>query len=210
MEVIQSTRPMEDVLRHLTALDLTRFTDNVLQMLATIPDLQLKYLRLGETLDAFHLSAQEYEIITARYRDAFHQLLPKLWKLQVLETTFVPGVTNETIQLLTDLDLNLHFAVLANSCVTLESDQPHITHMVPGDPLDPNLLTEFRDRLLRRNADLDLSNFHFRITDRESRAQLLAADIGFKFPNIFSCNSRDEVVSELCYPAMRNRLNIHF
>lgn len=176
--------PVIDVFQRLTTLDLTRFTDGVLKILAAIPNLQLKYLRLGDLSNELHLNAQEYEITTAKYREAFHQLLPKLRRLEYLKTWFVPGVTNETIQLLTDLDLNLKHASLAHSHVSLRRVSSLITFEIPADPLDPTLLIKFRDGILLRNPDLDLSELHFIVQKSESRDQLLAANTGFTFASV--------------------------
>lgn len=210
IEDIQSVRPMNDIFHHLIALDLTYFSDNVLQMLATIPNLQLKYLRLGSCRDEYIFQEQEYEITTTRYRDLFHHLLPRLRKLEVLETWFVPGVINETIQLLIDLDLKLKFAVLGHSFVSLEPYRVHDMRRMAADPLDPNLLTEFRDRLLLRNSELNLSDFHFVFAEPELRESLSATDIGFTFTYERSYTSEDYLLNGLCYPAIRNRLNINF
>jgi len=210
IEYLQLMRPVPGVFRHLTTLDLTWFTDNVLLMLAPIPNLPLKYLRLGNFSYDFDFNTQEYEIMTARYRDAFHQLLRMLRRLEWLITWFIPGVTNETIQLLTDLELNLKHAKLAHSHVSVREGFSVFAFTIPADPLDPTLLTEFRDGLLLRNPDLDLSELHFLVQTPESRDRLLAANIGFTITNVCDRTSEGEVLSGLCPSVMRSCLNINF
>lgn len=210
VEDIQFVRPMTDVFQNLTALDLTKFSYNVLQILATIPNLQLKYLGLGKFPQGLNSSVQEYETNTARYREAFHQLLPRLKELEVLTTWFVPGITNETIQLLTDLESNLKFAVLAHSFVRVERTHNGSLRTMPADPLDLSLLTKFRDRLLLRNPRLDLSDFHFIVEEPELRDQLVTSDVGFTITYLRNYLSEYYALSGLCCPTMRNRLSINF
>lgn len=49
VEDIQLVCPSTDVFRHLIALDLTGFSESVLETLVGIPDLQLTYLRLTDS-----------------------------------------------------------------------------------------------------------------------------------------------------------------
>jgi len=107
--VIDARKPVSNVFSKLIALDLKTFTESALEILAYIDNLQLRYLKVGH-LDLGFESDELYDEEGAR--NSMHKLLSKLDKLEILITSNSVGITNDTIQLLTDLELNLNFAVL--------------------------------------------------------------------------------------------------
>lgn len=168
--------PVSYVFSKLIALDLDNFTAVALEILAQIDNLQLKYLRLG-----YHAYDTEVDGLQdeERTRNALHQLLPKLNELEMLITLDDIGVTNDTVQLMTDSELNIKWAVLGHSSFPTEYDEEDVSISIEKDPLHPEVLMAFRNMLLSKNPDIDLSDIRFVLRDGKTAEALEAINTGF-------------------------------
>jgi len=205
---IEAQKPLSNVLSKLVALDLENFTIAVIEILARTDGLQLRYLRLGyydrsSELDGFDDDKE-------RTRNVLRQLHPRLDRLEVLITSPDVTITNETIQLLIDLELGLSEAVFYHAYFCVENEIEEMEPLYEIDPLQPDVLIAFEDMLLSNNPNIDLSRIQFVFKDGETMDSLEDEDTEFTFVSLsYDC---DEASShnDLCVPRMKRRLGIDF
>lgn len=195
-------RPIGDVFRNLIALDLTDFSVEVLELLVEVGTLKLRYLRLGRFVD-YGISFGQCATLV-RSRDLFHKLLPRLPELEVLIVLGLPGVNNVTIELLTELEIGLSFAILCeshNSRSNVESAEVDI--------LEVETMVEFQSMLLSRNLDLDLSQLSVIVNRIESWNNLKNASIEMDVRHVTNTNHfTEQAFVGLNSPIMKRRLSI--
>lgn len=204
---IEAQKPLSNVFSRLFALDLENFTTAVIETLSQIDNLQLRYLRLGyydysSEIDGFY---DEDET-----RSALHRLLPRLDQLEVLITSTSVTITNETIQLLTDLELGLSVAVFYHAYLYAENEFEEMEPSFEKDPLQPDVLIAFGDMLLSKNPNLDLSKIQFVFVEGETWDSLEAEYTEFTFVPWLDDVDEASSHNDLCDPQMKRRLGINF
>jgi len=199
--------PVTDVFSKLVVLDLENFTSAAIEILAHIDGLQLKYLRLGSH---DHNSELDGVADEDRSRKALHQLLPKLKNLEMLRTSYHIGVTNDTIRLLIDLELNISWTVLYHSNLPTQYDDEDNIISTGKDPLQPEVLTAFRNMLLSKNPDIDLSEIRLVLREGKTLEALKAMNTGFTILETNAYGYPPIPVDELYDPKIRRRLRIDF
>jgi len=204
---IDVRNPVSLVFSKLVVLDLANFTAAVIEMLAQIDRMQLKYLRLG---DQDHYSEVDGAPNEDRSRNALHQLLPKLQKLEMLRTSEHVGVTNDTIQLMIDLKLNINWAVLYHSYFPIDFHGQGVIPPLEIDPLQPEVLDAFRSMLLLRNPNIDLSEIRLILHEGKTVEALEAMNTGFTIIQRDAWGNPTIPVDELYDPKIKRRLNIDF
>eukprot|EP00210_Caulerpa_lentillifera_P006339 g6055.t1 len=203
-KLIDIQRPATDVFQNLIALDLTDFSAEVLKLLADVGEFKLKYLRLCRFIDFGH-SFEQYSSL-AESREYFHQLLPGAKELEVLVVLGLPGVNNTTLELLTQLELNLSFAVLCESSTPRQDyDSTEI------DSLKPETIVALQEMLLSKNPDLDLSKLSLIVERNDSWENLKSAVKGMTLHHITGIDHfTEQALTGLNSPAMRRHIGIDF
>jgi len=204
---IDSRKPINNIFSKLTALDLDNFKASGIEVLAQLDNLQLKYLRLGYL---FYDSEKDWINEKERSRNALHQLLPKLDRLKILITSLNVGITNDTFQLLIDLELSLSVAVLYDPYVSASIVGEMRNPAIVIDPLQPDLLIAFQEMLLSRNPDIDLSRIHFLSVDLETLTHLGAIGTGFTFMDSFEYSFGERSKIDLNGTQIKHSLGIDF
>lgn len=205
--LINARRPLSTVFNRLIVLDLELFTAAAIEILANIDNLQLKYLKLGVHECSFDMDGGYNE---ERTRDALHQLLLKVDNLEMLRTSTYVGITNDTIILLTDLELNLSFAVFYHAYCPPENEDEEWESSVELDPIQPDVLLDFRDMLLSKNLSIDLSKIQFVLQEGETLETLEALDTGFTFLRMCEDDFEGCSSPELHDPEIKRYLGIDF
>lgn len=204
---IDARKPVSNVFSKLIALDLKKLTASALEILAYIDNLQLRYLKLGYLDSISESDGLDHE---ERARSAMHKLLPKLHQLEILITPFHVGITSDTIQLLTDLELNLNFAVLYHAYYPDEDEVDGSDLSFEIDPLQPDVLKAFQNMLTLNNPTIDLSEIQFVLVEGEVLDSLEAIDTGFAFRKLSYDNYDPNSNAELNDLQMQQRLGIEF
>jgi len=150
----------------------------------------------------------DLELFTTR--DALHQLLLKVDNLEMLRTSTYVGITNDTIILLTDLELNLSFAVFYHAYCPPENEDEEWESSVELDPIQPDVLLDFRDMLLSKNLSIDLSKIQFVLQEGETLETLEALDTGFTFLRMCEDDFEGCSSPELHDPEIKRYLGIDF
>lgn len=204
---INGRRPLTNVFSKMVVLDLHEFRPSALEVLANMDHFQLRYLRLGSyrhDVGADELTSAE------RSRNALHKILPKLKKLEMLTTPYDLDLTNETIELITSLELNLKRALLFQSYhpVTLVPDPPDIPIAV--EPLRPDFLISFQSMLMSKNPSIDLSEIRFIVKDEETLKDLEELNTGFTFQKFPKAYWRTFEHTDLHEPKIKRHYSIDF
>eukprot|EP00210_Caulerpa_lentillifera_P008627 g8230.t1 len=196
---IRNYRPINHVFRNMIALDLNDFTIDVLETLSLVDDLQLKYLRLGEIF----FDSINWNQGNERARTLFENLLPKLKNLEILIGIEKVGMTNDTLELIIRLKLNLYSAIIYEPFL-------YGRQMNARDRFEPTTLIAFKEMLCSKRPDVNLDKFFFYVQHRDTEeVNFLNDDIGFK--NIRSRAEIDEHREvELSNPTIRRYLGIEF
>eukprot|EP00210_Caulerpa_lentillifera_P007628 g7285.t1 len=174
IKFIDKHQPLENIFGNLIALDLIHFTTEVLEALIKVDTLQLKYLRLEECI------VQYSRHMRRKARSTFDQLLPKLKQLEIFIGIEDLGVTNTTINLIADLCVDLHIAVLYEP-KSLSSSSDDGDSLIEEEILfDSETLSALSAMVSRRNPDLDLSKIHIVLDcDEAGMKNYCDADLGF-------------------------------
>eukprot|EP00210_Caulerpa_lentillifera_P008591 g8195.t1 len=196
---IRNYRPINHVFRNMIALDLDGFTIDVLEALSTVDNLQLKYLRLGGIISKGINGDQ----VSERARSLFENLLPKLANLEILISMERVGMTNNTLELIIKLRLNLHSAIL-------NEPYPYNQPINARDRFKPTTLVAFKDMLCSKRLDVNLDKFFFYVWHGPpGEVNFQHDDIGFT--NIQCVTQRtDHREVELNSPTIRRYLGIDF
>eukprot|EP00210_Caulerpa_lentillifera_P007610 g7268.t1 len=192
-------KPLESVFGRLIALDLCFIEVEVLEMLLEVESWQLRYFRIH---DGKQMSYSKSTRLRARM--AFEKLLLKLNQLEIL-ISCQRLITNRSIELMIELNLNLRFAVffLTGSVLTNNNKEP----------IDLGTLIAFRDALLFRCPDLDLSEIRFVMNyDDKRHLNLVEADTGFTFItlNTLSYSFCNRCNYSLRHPKIKQYLGLDF
>eukprot|EP00210_Caulerpa_lentillifera_P007964 g7603.t1 len=214
LSLIRDSCPLKDVFSKLIALDLISYGPSVLETFSEIDELQLKYLRIDEV----DPEADEIGIITdEKARAALCKLLTKLTQLEVLIVSTLPGVTNTMIQLLTDLKLNLSFVAFDEAELLPDEDEEEdedLQYSSYGSnrrhKFDTDVLSAFQEMLISKKPDLDLSNFHFILKQKEAVESRQTEFPKFTFLHALSHFLPIRVEAQLNHPKMKRRLGIDF
>eukprot|EP00210_Caulerpa_lentillifera_P006377 g6092.t1 len=204
LESIDSRRPSRDLLQTLIALDLTQFSPEILELFLDVENIRLKYLKLGQFVD----SVQSYNHNTSlvRSRDLLHQLLPRAKELEVLVICDLPGVNNTTFQLMTQIKINLSFAVFHESWTSSWENKHGENHFLTNETL-----IAFQEMLLSRNPNQDLSKLTLIVKKNNSWKNLRVVEKGmnvrqYKDIDYFT----EEVQTGLNNPVIRRYLGNDF
>jgi len=191
---------------NLIALDLVQYTFDVLEILADVDDLHLRYLGLGDVLpfDVFASGVVE----TTRLRGLLEKILPKLKMLEILKVNGDPGIGNSTIKLLTKLKLNLKFAVFIESLAYKRIGG--INNPIERDYWDAQVLEEFGQMLLSNDPGLDLSEFYFTVMEEEIPQDLREMNLGFTFISLEDHYEWEGCDVGLNFQSIRRLLGIDF
>eukprot|EP00210_Caulerpa_lentillifera_P007973 g7612.t1 len=209
LQTIEFKSSLSDILSKLIALEMTVVSPRVLEILSSIESLQLKYLRFDRLLNNRGYDEGAAERISSV---AFHKLLSKLHKLEVLIVLSAPKITNATIQLLTKLEVKLSFALLDATKPRLDLNVNFDSMFMQSDHMNPAVFTAFKDMLLSKKdqQNLDLSNIHFVVDGKD-----LWEKLNIMVPEFTILRKEDgqqsvHVESELSNPKMRRRLGLEF
>jgi len=197
---------MKHVFGNLIALDLPGYSYVVLEILAEVDHLQLRYLGLGDLSP--YLVWADNAVETARVRDLLARILPKLKTLEILKVNGIPGIGSSTIKLLTELKLNLKFGVFIESVAHIRShdiDDPN-----EGDYWEAQVLTDFGRMLLSNDPELDLSEFYFIVAEDEIPQDLREVNLGFTFISVEDCYEMEGCDVGLHFQSIKRRLGIDF
>lgn len=207
---INAQCPLTEVFSKLKILELNRFTSSVLETLASVDNLQLRYLRLGahdRLSDVTKGKVLSREIA----RQCFHQLLRKLNKLEMLRTSSDIVTMNDTVQLLTDLQLNLSFVVLCQLKLGLYYKEDYENPPFELEPLTLDVLLAFRTMLMSRNPSIDLAKIQFVLNEGEALDAFKEMDTGFTFLKLHAdFDFTQEAGPELHDPIVKQHLGINF
>lgn len=154
---------------NLVALDLTYYTVELLDILADLDDLQLRYFRLGW---------QDYRDISTEFRgeharDILEKIVGKLKMLEIFIAINEQGIGNNTIKQFTKMKLNLKL-VSFRECANID-DLPE------RDGWEVDDLVKFSQMLLSNDPELDLSQFCFLVKEESVPQDLKEMNIGFTF-----------------------------
>jgi len=180
LPAIEIRHRLQHVFGNLIALDLSSYSFVVLELLAEVDQLQLRYLGLGDLSPYYVLTDDVFE--TTTLRDLLERILPKLKMLEMLKINGVPGIGSSTIKLLTELKLKLKLAVFIESlmhkrCYIVE--YPDET-----DYLEAEVLRDFGQMLLSNDRELDLSDFYFIVVEDEIPHDLREMNLDFTFISV--------------------------
>lgn len=192
---------MHRAFENLIALDLVRYNVNVLEILANIDDLKLKYFRVGERqfLDNAHKDLLE----EARSMDLLDKIVGKLKKLEILIARAQPGIRNDTIKVLTQAKSSLQVGSFH------EYDKMYEIRSMTIE-WDPDVLVKFGEMLLSKDPQLDLTQFCFVVMNEDRLQELKELNIGFMFwcpKNWWRSLDYDIGLND---PGIKRRLGINF
>lgn len=204
---IDAQRPLNNIFSKLAVLDLQYFTTSALEILANIDNFQLEYLRLGKhyrIVGPDELNSKE------RSRNALHKLLPKLVKLKMLTIPNGIGVTNATIELLTDLEPDLSSAALFHAYSLSDYEENEDDFPFEMEPLQADVLIDFRTMLLSKNPAIDLSEIHFVLLEGAWLKTLEAMNTGFTFLKMHEYYHKTVPSTDLHDPKIKLQFGIDF
>eukprot|EP00210_Caulerpa_lentillifera_P006450 g6162.t1 len=203
--------PTQNPFSRLVALDLVSFSAEVLDKLAKLDSLKLRYLKLGDDSNLTNIGLH-HQYMMDTLRRAFHNLLTRCCQLEVLISHLPKMMTNKTIDLLIELQLPLKGAVF-----TLPTFSPENEGLF--EPID-NLhyqyehavasLISLRDIFIKNDPDVDLSAFEIVVVVEAIRSELEKADIGFVISMRHSPLEKAPYNRGLEHPAMKRYLGIQF
>eukprot|EP00210_Caulerpa_lentillifera_P006458 g6170.t1 len=203
--------PNQNPFSKLVALDLVSFSAEVLDKLAKLDSLKLRYLKLGDDSNLTNIGLH-HQYMMDTLRRAFHNLLTRCCQLEVLISHLPKMMTNKTIDLLIDLQLPLKGAVFKLHAISSHNvegfdaiDNPHyqFEHDVAS-------LISLRDMLCGNDPDVDLSVFEIIVGNEAIRSELEKADTGFVISTTHSPLDKAPYNRGLKHPAMRRYLGIQF
>lgn len=188
---------------NLVALDLVSYTFDVLEILADVDHLHLKYLGLGRLLPFVFFEPSDEP---TRLQRLLERILPKLMTLELLKVG-APGIGGNTIKLLTELKLNLKLGVFQESIEHEPRDS--VSDPNERDYFDAEVLADFEQMLLSNDPGLDLSEFFF-IVDCEVLQDLIEMKFGFTFISASDNDEMDVCDVTLSSQSIKQRLGIDF
>eukprot|EP00210_Caulerpa_lentillifera_P007614 g7272.t1 len=190
-------KPLNNVFPRLIALDLCFVEVEVLETLLEVDSWQLRYLRIHDTLQMCYETSSSW-----RARVAVERLLPKLKKLEIWIGNEQLLTTNRTIELMTEMKLNLSFAVFFVDTRVFE-----VSH---GERVTVKTLIDFGTALSSRCPDLDLSEIQFVTNNYDKRKDLREADTGFTFTNVSNFERMKWHDYTLRHPKIKQYLGLDF
>lgn len=195
-------------LSRLTALDLTIFAPENLAQIAKLEGLELKYLRIGFCCVRSNIKSIIQMQLEAQ--NNFCELLSKQSNLEVLITSPVPGITDETMHLLMYSNSKLKTAVLCQSCIKDRCNGGRIEDSRQCWNLTPQSVEKLHFVLLERDPYFDFSKFVLIVKDKDLEVSIRGLNLGFKIrflhdEDVDYCN-----VCGLDNPVIRRQLKLEF
>lgn len=192
----------------LTALDLTIFSPENLAEIARLEGLELKYLRLG-----FCCVKSNSKCVFQMQLDAqnnFHELLSRQKNLEILITTPVPGITDETMHLLLHSNPKLKTAVLCQTCIQTQPQWRGIEDSRQCWNLSPQSVEKLHFVLLERDPYFDFRRFTLIVKDKVLEALLRGLNLGFEIRFLHDEDVDYGSICGLDDPVIRRQLKLAF
>lgn len=158
IDSINKKRLNQDAFSNFIALQLISPESEMLEKLATLDQLQLRYLYLWDSYRLFKFRQQESQQDIDENRAAFHCVLSKQNQLEVLVSLWDVDVNRNTIKLMTKKQQNLKNALVSFSFTSVENEGSESTEGRGSSDVHDALIS-FEEMLLIRDPSRDLSDF---------------------------------------------------
>lgn len=207
---INETRLNPNPFSNLIALQIILLSKELMEALATLDQLHLRYLHLGDSFTLTRYGKRPHRGVIDEEKEAFHRLLTKLNELEVLVSLCDFNLDKDTIKLMTMRQRNLKGAMMWFNVTSFDHEEA--VELIDGiDRSDDHVaLSSFEKMLLARDPMIDLSTFEFMVEDEGAKLFLQDEEIGFSIYAESDLHFNLFVKWSLSHPPMRRLLGIDF
>lgn len=194
---------------NLIALQLISFSAGLMELLATLDQVQLRYLYLGDSFTLNRRQLRPYQGMIDEERNAFHVLLLKQNQLEVLVSLWDLDLDGRTIKIMTQEQQNLKSAMIRFHATSLDNVEAFVSINGEYEFDELDALISFEEMLLDKDPTRDLLAFEFVVEDWIAKEFLQDAETGFSIHEMQNVSRSSLEKLGLSHPTMRRQLGIN-